>query len=68
MANDISKSINSNEIKNGSVVSVYSKNRFYKQNDYVKNEPTIENIQNKYDSRFDDVGYYTIGNNNLLGA
>lgn len=68
MANDISKSINSNEIKNGSVISVYSKNRFYAQNDYVKNDPTIETIQNKYDSRFDDVGYYTIGNNNLLGA
>lgn len=68
MANDISKSINNNEIKNGTVISVYSKNHFYQQNDYVQNKPSINDIQNKYDTRFDDIGYYFIGNNTLIGA
>lgn len=68
MANDISKSISGNELKNGSVVTIYSKNRFYAQNDYVKNVPSLDSIENKYDNRFDEVSYYTIGNNNLLGA
>jgi|688.fasta_scaffold805834_2 hypothetical protein len=68
MANDISKSVSANPIKNGSVVSVYSKSRFYQQNNYVSNKPVIDDIQNKYDTRFSNITYYTIGNNNLLGA
>jgi hypothetical protein len=68
MANDISKSINTNDIKNGSVVSIYSKSHFYQQNDYVQNKPSMNDIESKYDTRFDDVGYYFIGNNTLIGA
>jgi hypothetical protein len=29
---------------------------------------TIENIQNKFSEKFDDVTYYTIGINTLIGA
>lgn len=28
----------------------------------------IENIESKYDDRFDDVSYYTIGNNIIVGG
>lgn len=31
-------------------------------------EVTIENIQEKYDERFDDITYYFIGNSTLIGG
>jgi hypothetical protein len=37
-------------------------------NRYVKNTPTINDIESKYDNRFDDISYYTIGNNTLVGG
>lgn len=68
MANDIAKIISSENIKNGTGVSCYSKTNFIKTNNYISNKPTIEDIQNKYDTRFDDVGYYFLGNNTIIGA
>lgn len=64
MANDITKAINANELKNGTLVVgclvtgfpsspstiVYDK--------YVKNTPTLTDIESKFDNRFDDPSYY----------
>lgn len=61
MANDISKIISANEIKNGTAI-VGCKVTGLTNNDllntYVKNTPTISDIQDKYDDRFDDPSYY----------
>jgi hypothetical protein len=63
MAADITKAKNSNPIKNGTLVTTTSVPGFYSQSDlYVKNTPTISDIQTKYDERFDDPSYYH-GNN-----
>lgn len=29
---------------------------------------TIENIENKYDEKFDDITYYTLGNTTIIGG
>jgi len=70
MANDIQKSINSNVIKNGTiVVSTCAKTGNNKTIDsYVSNKPTISDIESKYDDRFDDVGYYYLGNSTIVGG
>lgn len=64
MANDIVKAISANDIKNGSnVVKVWDgapKNNNASNRGVVGlNTPAIGDIQDKYDNRFDDVGYYT---------
>jgi len=61
MANDITLAINSNPIKNGTLLvqckaTGFSSNDTYNQ--YVKNIPTINNIEYKYDGRFDNPSYY----------
>lgn len=66
MANDITLAIGSNPIKNGTLlvqckVTGFSTNDIYNQ--YVKNTPTISDIENKYDHRFDDPSYYYGGGN-----
>lgn len=62
MANDIQKSITSNDIKNGTIV-VSTKptgpTSADKLNTYVSNKPEIADIQTKYDNRFDNPTYYT---------
>ena len=59
MANDIIKAISANELKNGtSVVSCSRTGEYSVLNTYVKNTPTITDIQDKYDNRFDDPSYY----------
>ena len=70
MANDINKAIDSNEIKNGTlVVSCTRTGEFSLSNNYVKNTPTITDIQDKYDERFDDPSYYYgIGNDTVVGG
>ena len=69
MANDIAKSITSNDIKNGTIiVSCTFAGEYSTIDTYVNNKPTIENIESKYDDRFDDVGYYYLGNNTLVGG
>lgn len=53
MAIDIIKAIQENDIKNGTVIVSCTKTGEYSlNNDYVKNTPTISDIENKYDNRF----------------
>ena len=60
MANDISLAISGNLIKNGSTVVSCSPLGIYSLiSDDAMNTPTIENIENKYDNKFDDSRYYT---------
>jgi len=69
MANDISKAINANLIKNGTtVVTTTFTGEYSTIETYVKNTPTISDIENKYDNRFDDITYYTIGSGTILGV
>ncbi len=61
MANDIMLALNSNPIKNGTMlvqckITGFSISETY--NRYVKNIPTISEIENKYDERFDNPSYY----------
>lgn len=64
MANDIDLAIDSNPIKNGSLVYGCSKTGIFQTKDnYVSNKPTLVEIQNKYDNRFDDPSYYHGGGN-----
>ena len=66
MANDIQASITSNPVKNGTVVvSTTFTGEYSTLDTVVKNSPTISDIENKYDNRFDDISYYTIGSGNL---
>jgi len=66
MANDIQKSISANPIKHGTaVVSCTFTGEYGTLNTVVQNIPTISDIENKYDNRFDDITYYTIGSGNL---
>jgi hypothetical protein len=59
MANDITKAISANDLKNGTVIVTCSRTGEYSVLDtYVKNTPTISDIENKYDNRFDDPSYY----------
>lgn len=62
MANDIIKAINGNDIKNGTVVvgclpTGSSDN--LKNDDVVSNEPSMADIESKYDAKFDHPRYYT---------
>lgn len=70
MANDITKSIDANPIKNGtSVLSCTFTGQYSKLDTYVSNIPNITQIQDKYDNRFDDPSYYYgIGNETLVGG
>lgn len=70
MANDINKIISANPIKNGSaMVSCTRTGQYNVLNSYVKNSPTITDIEDKYDNRFDDPSYYYgIGGGDVLGG
>lgn len=70
MANDITTAVSSNPIKNGTaLVSCTKTGEYSVLNTYVKNTPTISDIQSKYDDRFDDPSYYYgIGNNTVVGG
>lgn len=66
MANDIDLAIDTNPIKNGTMVlkSGFTQNNVIKTYDrYVKNTPIITDIQSKYDNRFDNPSYYYGGAN-----
>lgn len=59
MANNITTAISANVVKNGTVIVSCTKTGEYSVlNTYVKNTPTISDIQSKYDERFDDPSYY----------
>jgi hypothetical protein len=70
MANDITKAISANSIKNGTLlVSCTTTGEYSLLNTYVKNTPTISDIEAKYDNRFDDPAYYYgIGNDTVVGG
>ena len=77
MANDITKAILANPIKNGTSITGCIKTGQYSiLNTYVNNNPTISSIENKYNNRFDDPSYYygesgvnvIGGDGNILGA
>lgn len=69
MANDIQKSVSANQIKNGTtVVSCTFTGEYSVLDTYVKNTPAIADIQSKYDTRFDDITYYTIGSGLIVGG
>lgn len=70
MANDIQLCIDGNSIKNGtSVVSCTRTGEYSVLNTYVKNTPTIGDIEAKFDQRFDDPSYYYggTGSGDVLG-
>lgn len=59
MANDITKAISANDIKNGTtLVSCTFTGEYSVLDTYVKNTPTLATIESKYDNRFDDPSYY----------
>lgn len=70
MANDIDLIIAENPIKNGTLLTQCNPTGKYRvYNEYVKTTPTINDIQNKYDERFDDPAYYYgIGNETVVGG
>ena len=69
MANDIQAAVSGVVVKNGTaVVSTTFTGQYSTLDTYVKNTPTISDIENKYDNRFDDITYYTIGSGTIIGA
>lgn len=69
MAIDIQKSITSNNIKNGTLITTCTITGQYSlQNNNVSNLPSINQIEDIYDTRFDDIAYYTLGNNTIIGG
>lgn len=63
MANDIGLAKLDTPIKHGTLVVATSAvtGSFQFNNLTVYNKPIINDIQSKYDERFDDITYYTIG-------
>lgn len=70
MANDIQASVSGLAVKNGTiVVSCTETGEYSTISTYVKNSPTISDIESKFDNRFDDPSYYYgIGSDNLVGG
>jgi hypothetical protein len=70
MANDINKAISANQIKNGTTVVTTTVAGEYSTIDtYVKNTPTINNIENKYDNRFyNGIFVQLVGNQTVVGG
>lgn len=68
--NDISLAKSGSSIKNGTVVLSASPftNSFQYNNANVYNKPIINDIESKYNDRFDNITYYTLGSNHLVGA
>jgi hypothetical protein len=67
---DITKSISSNPIKNGSVVTGVSFSGSKSTlNTYTKNTPALEDIQSKYGNRFyNGVFVELIGSQTVIGG
>lgn len=70
MTNDIQKAISSNPIKNGTIVVTTSWTGNYSTRDtYVKNTPTIDAIEAKYDNRFyNGIFVQLVGNQTVIGG
>jgi hypothetical protein len=67
---DITKSISSNNIKNGSAITTTLRtgsNTVY--NNFVKNTPTLETIQSKYGDRFyNGIFVQLVGDQTVIGG
>ena len=63
MASDIGLAKNGELIKHGTLLISTSSvtNSFKTLDNNVYNKPVISDIENKYDEKFDDITYYTIG-------
>ena len=60
MPNDIQLAVSGTPIKNGTIlVSCLATGKYSVINTYVDNKPTLSDIDNKYDSRFDEPRYYS---------
>jgi hypothetical protein len=70
MANDINKAISANQIKNGTTVVTTTVTGEYSTIDtYVKNTPTISDIESKYDNRFyNGIFVELVGNQTVVGG
>ena len=70
MANDITTSISSEPIKNGTAVLACSRTGFTELNNlYVQNKPTIVDLADKYDNRFyNGIFVSFVGDQTLIGG
>lgn len=70
MTNDIAKIHSGDPIKNGTMLVGTSWTGNYSTRDtYVKNTPTIETIQAKYDNRFyNGIFVQLVGNQTVVGG
>jgi hypothetical protein len=70
MANDINKAISANQIKNGTIVVTTTVTGEYSTIDtYVKNTPTISDIETKYDNRFyNGIFVQLVGDQTVIGG
>ncbi len=73
MAADIQAAISGIVVKNGTAVVSATVTGEYgtlgnNLGSGITNSPTIAEIANKYDNRFDDITYYTIGSGSIIGA
>jgi hypothetical protein len=70
MANDINKAISANQIKNGTTVVTTTVTGEHSTIDtYVKNTPTINNIETKYDNRFyNGIFVQLVDNQTVIGG
>jgi len=60
MANDVQAAVSGEPVKNGTaLVSCTRTGEYSTIETYVKNSPTISDIQSKYDARFDEPRYYS---------
>jgi len=70
MANDIQKAISANPIKNGTtLVSCTFTGEYGTLETYVKNAPTMSNIEDKYDNRFyNGIFVQLVGDQTVIGG
>ena len=70
MSNDIQKAISANPIKNGTtLVSCSLTGEYSTLETYVKNAPTMSDIENKYDNRFyNGIFVQLTGNQTVIGG
>lgn len=70
MTNDIQKAVSANPVKNGSsVITTTFTGQYNTYNYYVKNTPTMNSIEAKYDNRFyNGIFVQLVGNQTVIGG
>jgi len=58
MPNDIQLAVSGTPIKNGTILVCLTTGKYSVINTYVNNKPILSDIDDKYDSRFDEPRYY----------